>query len=357
MEVIDNTLHEGYMQRCIALAASRLGKVKSNPMVGAVIVYKNEIIGEGCHEFFGGPHAEVNAINSVQDKSLLPYSTLYVNLEPCVHFGKTPPCSTLIVESKIPQVVIGQQDPNPKVLGNGITYLQSHGVAVVSGILEKECRALNQRFNTFHEKKRPYILLKWAESADGFIDPIRQNDIAQSVAISSKHSRTMVHQWRSEEMGIMVGINTVLKDNPQLDVRWYVGDSPIRLILDPHLKSVLHPELQIWNGRVRTIIFHHQSLYHSIMEGAEMVTCSEENYLQNVMHFLYDIQVLSIMVEGGAITHQHFMDQGLFDEIRRFISSEKITEGIAAPQITNALLTRDSIIEGGDRLLTYQSLI
>ncbi len=349
--------HETFMQSCIDLAQTRLGKVKSNPMVGAVVIFNGEIIGQGCHEYFGGPHAEVNAINHVTDKSLLPYSTLYVNLEPCAHFGKTPPCVELIVEHKIPRVVIGQLDPNPKVLGKGVQYLESHGIEVLTGISESACRNLNRRFNTFHEKKRPYVVLKWAESADGFIDPIRQDQVAYSVAISSTYSRTMVHQWRSEEMGILVGINTVLKDNPQLDVRWHVGDSPIRLIVDPHLKSIHHPELNIWNGRVRTIIFHHQSLYHSIMEGAELVTCSENNFLQEIMDFLYNNAILSIMVEGGAITHQHLIDQNLFDEIRRFISPNSLEAGVKAPQIKHCQQLMNSIIEGGDQLMTYQPLI
>jgi diaminohydroxyphosphoribosylaminopyrimidine deaminase/5-amino-6-(5-phosphoribosylamino)uracil reductase len=347
------TEHEKYMRRCIDLAQERLGKVKSNPLVGAVVVHNDTIIGEGCHEYFGGPHAEVNAINKVVDKSLLPYSTLYVNLEPCAHFGKTPPCAELIVESKIPRVVIGQLDPNPKVLGRGVAYLKSHGIEVELDILKESCLALNKRFNTFHQEERPYIILKWAESSDGFIDPIRKDNVAQSVAISSKFSRTLVHQWRSEEMGILVGINTVLKDNPQLDVRWYVGDSPIRLILDPHLKSIHHPELNIWNGRNRTIIFHHQSLYHSLMEGAELITCSEENFLMDVMHFLHNNQILSVLVEGGTITHQHFMDNDLFDEIRRFVSQETLQDGVKAPQIKNASLANETIIEGGDTLMTY----
>ncbi len=351
--MMTSTNHEQFMQRCIDLASSRLGKVKSNPMVGAVVVYNNEIIGEGCHEFFGGPHAEVNAINGVKDLSLLPHSTLYVNLEPCVHFGKTPPCADLIVSSKIGRVVIGQKDPNPKVNGQGIDYLRSHGIEVIDGVMHQECLDLNKRFNTFHQKKRPYVILKWAESKDGIIDPIRTNNIAQSVAISSKPSRTLVHLWRSEEMGIMVGINTVLADNPQLDVRWHVGDSPIRLVIDPHLKSILHPELNIWNGRFRTIIFHHQSLYHSLMEGGEMITCSEENFLRDILNFLYNNHILSVLVEGGAITHQHFIDNDLFDEIRRFVAQENLQDGVKAPQIKNASLANETIIEGGDTLMTY----
>ncbi|MEY4329768.1 MAG: bifunctional diaminohydroxyphosphoribosylaminopyrimidine [Bacteroidota bacterium] len=345
--------HTPFMARCLALASPRLGKVKSNPLVGAVLVQDNEIIGEGCHEFFGGPHAEVNAINSVKNAALLPHATLYVNLEPCVHFGKTPPCASLIVESKIKHVVIGQLDPNPKVNGQGVQFLRDHGIQVTTGILEEECRQLNVRFNTYHEKKRPYLILKWAESMDGFIDPIRKDDTAQSVAISSKPSRTLVHQWRSQEMGILVGINTVLKDNPQLDVRWHVGDSPIRLILDPHLKSIRHPELQIWNGRVRTIVFHHQSLYHSLMEGAELITCTEEHFLQDVMNYLHQNQIISILVEGGAITHQHFMKQQLFDEIRQFVSNTQLHDGVHAPKIAHSAMVSESIIEGGDQLNIY----
>jgi diaminohydroxyphosphoribosylaminopyrimidine deaminase/5-amino-6-(5-phosphoribosylamino)uracil reductase len=244
---------EKYMKRCLELARFGLGNVAPNPMVGAVIVYNGFIIGEGYHQKYGGAHAEVNAINSVRDKSLLDKSTLYVNLEPCSHFGKTPPCADLIVERKIPKVVIGTMDTFEKVSGRGAAILEKNGIKVCRGCLEKESREINKRFFTFHEKKRPYVILKWAETADGFIDRVREPGQTEPSWITDEIARMLVHKWRTEEQSIMIGTHTAMMDNPRLNVRSWTGKNPVRIVLDRELKlsSVLH----IFDQSQPTLVF------------------------------------------------------------------------------------------------------
>ena len=236
-----NSPDEVFMQRCLELAGNGLGYVAPNPMVGAVVVHKGEVIGEGYHRQFGQAHAEVNAIQAVKDSSLLEESTLYVNLEPCVHTGKTPPCTDLILAKKIPSVVIGTPDPNPLVQGKGIEKLIKSGIQVTTGIIEDACRDLNKRFFTFHKLKRPYIILKWAQTKDGFIDIKRKAGESIGVNwITSPLSRDLVHKWRSEEQGIMAGTHTVIMDNPHLNVRHWNGKNPVRIVLDRSLKIPKH---------------------------------------------------------------------------------------------------------------------
>jgi diaminohydroxyphosphoribosylaminopyrimidine deaminase/5-amino-6-(5-phosphoribosylamino)uracil reductase len=247
----DVKIHEKYIKRCIELAKNGLGTTYPNPLVGSVIVFENQIIGEGWHQKAGKPHAEVHAINSVKDISLLSKATIYVSLEPCSHFGKTPPCSDLIIENNIPNVVIGTVDPNEKVAGKGIQKLIDAGIHVTIGILENECNELNKRFFTFHQKKRPYIILKWAETADGFIAPVFKNK-QQPVWITNPSSRQLVHKWRSEEQAILVGTQTVLDDNPSLSVRDWTGNQPIKIILDP--KNRLDENLTVFNSDEKTLV-------------------------------------------------------------------------------------------------------
>ena len=242
---------EFFLNQCIEIARLGIGSVSPNPMVGSVIVYKGEVIGEGYHEKYGSDHAEVNAINSVKDKSLLSKSTLYVNLEPCSHFGKTPPCSDLIIKYKIPKVVIGCMDTYSEVDGTGIDKMRNAGIEVKVGIVEKLCRDLNKRFFTFHEKKRPYIILKWAESKDGFIAPKNQKE---PFWMTSNKSKKLVHKWRSEEDSVLVGRITAEKDNPSLTVRESTVKNPIRLVIDKNLK--LSKNLNLFNSESKTIIFN-----------------------------------------------------------------------------------------------------
>ena len=239
------------MLRCIQLAENGLGNTYPNPLVGSVIVYKNKIIGEGWHYQSGMPHAEVNAIASVKNQSLLKDSTIYVSLEPCSHFGKTPPCANLIIEKGIKTVIIGSMDPNPKVAGNGIKFLKDHGSYVVERVLEKECNKLNKRFFTFFKKQRPYIILKWAETSDGFISPKDKTE-KRPVWITNKKSRQLVHKWRAEESSILIGTNTAIEDNPSLTTRDWEGNSPIRLVIDKSLKIPI--DANVFNLRAKTII-------------------------------------------------------------------------------------------------------
>ncbi|MEO5778114.1 MAG: bifunctional diaminohydroxyphosphoribosylaminopyrimidine deaminase/5-amino-6-(5-phosphoribosylamino)uracil reductase RibD [Flavobacterium sp.] len=321
-------IHENYIKRCIELAKNGFGTTYPNPMVGSVIVYNNEIIGEGWHRKSGESHAEVNAINSVNDKSLLSKATLYVSLEPCSHFGKTPPCCDLIIKHKIPNVVVGTIDPNSKVSGTGIQRLIESGANVTVGVLKKECNELNKRFFTFHQKKRPYIILKWAESQDRFIAPLTK-DKKEPVWISNEFSRQLVHKWRSEEQAILVGTNTVLDDNPKLDVRDWKGENPIRIVLDKTGK--ISNDFFVKNGKTKTIIITEQ----------ENLTFSEnciyENAIfdidltQTIADISYKYGIQSIIIEGGKQTLQSFIDDNLWDEARVFIGNIHLKIGIKAP--------------------------
>lgn len=339
-------IQEKYIRRCIELATNGLGTTYPNPMVGSVIVYEGKIIGEGWHKKAGEPHAEVNAINSVKDKSLLKKATIYVSLEPCSHFGKTPPCCNLIIDNKIPNVVIGTVDPNIKVAGNGIKRLMEAGVRVNVGVLEKECYELNKRFFTFHEKKRPYIILKWAESQDSFIAPTEKLE-QKPVWITNRYSRQLVHKWRSEEQAILVGTQTVIADNPKLDVRDWTGNNPIRIVLDAN--SRIPKTSQILDNQVKTILFSNRKntieQENTIFEGIDF----ESDVANQIVQSLYEHQIQSVIIEGGSRTLQTFIDANLWDEARIFIGKVKFKQGIKAPNLIKKQSEKNYI--GTDELI------
>ena len=325
------------MDRALALAALGLGKTSPNPLVGAVIVYQDEIIGEGYHECYGHAHAEVNAIQSVKDASLLHKATLYVTLEPCAHFGKTPPCSDLIIGHKIPKVVIGCVDEHDKVCGKGIAKLKAAGCEVSVGVLETECKAHHKRFFTYHTKKRPYIILKWAESKDGFMAPLSKSE-TKPVWISNSYSRQLVHQWRAEEQAILVGANTVVQDNPSLTTREVEGPNPTRIVIDP--KNSLAETYQVFNSDAKTIRLT------SVEIDVQKPLASE------VCNALHTHQINSVIVEGGQKTLQAFMDENLWDEARIFSSDLKLVEGVSNPKISGTLVAETSIGSDCLKILT-----
>lgn len=322
---------ELYMTRCIELAKQSLGSVAPNPMVGAVIVCRDKIIGEGFHYRFGGDHAEVNAIQSVSDKTLLKDSTLYVNLEPCSHKGKTPPCAELIVKNEIPRVIIGTPDPNPLVSGKGIQLLHANGVEVKTGISEYSCIELNKRFFTYHLHMRPYVILKWAQTKDGFIDIIRKP--GQPIApnwISNELSRALVHKWRSEEQAIMIGTNTVKLDDPMLSTREWSGKNPVRIILDRHLS--LNEELKIFKSKIDTLIINEKKSYQA--DNFEYIQLKfTEQLIPEIMRELYKRNILSVIVEGGKMLIESIINQHIWDEARIFIGNKEFHRGIAAPKL------------------------
>lgn len=338
--------NEKYIRRCIELAKNGLGTTYPNPMVGSVIVCEGKIIGEGWHKKSGEPHAEVNAVNSVKDKSLLKKSTIYVSLEPCSHFGKTPPCCDLIIENQIPNVVIGTVDPNIKVAGNGIKKLMEAGINVTVGLLENECYELNKRFFTFHEKKRPYIILKWAESQDGFIAPLTKLE-QKPVWITNEFSRQLVHKWRSEEQAILVGTQTVIDDNPKLDVRDWTGKNPKRIVLDQNNR--IPENSQIFDNQSETIIFSKSTTSNpkenSNFEGIDF----SQNMASQIIDVLYQHQIQSVIIEGGRQTLQTFIDEKLWDEARIFIGTNSFENGIKAPII--ALRNSTKQVVGNDTLI------
>ena len=320
------------MRRCLELAKNGLGTTYPNPMVGSVIVSDDKIIGEGWHKKSGESHAEVNAVNAVKDKSLLKNATIYVSLEPCSHYGKTPPCCDLIIRNEIPNVVIGTVDPNIKVAGNGIKKLIEAGKNVIVGVLEAECVELNKRFFTFHNKKRPYVILKWAESKDGFIAPIRktQNDQIKRkpVWITNEFSQQLVHKWRSEEQAILVGTQTAVDDNPKLDVRDWTGNNPIRIVLDQNNR--IPKASHLFDNQVKTIIF-------SKLSASSKENCNFEgidfgqNIAKQILNILYKHQIQSVIIEGGSQTLQTFIDENIWDEARVFIGNPSFETGIKAP--------------------------
>lgn len=342
--------HEKYIQRCIELAKNGLGTTYPNPLVGSVIVYENKIIGEGWHKKAGEAHAEVNAVNSVKDKSLLEKATIYVSLEPCSHFGKTPPCCDLIIKNKIPNVVIGTVDPNIKVAGNGIKKLIEAGINVTVGILEEECNELNKRFFTFHQKKRPYIILKWAESQDGFIAP-KQKSENKPVWITNTYSRQLVHKWRSEEQAILVGTQTVIDDNPKLDVRDWTGESPIRLILDQNNR--IPRNCHIFDSQHKTVVLCKTTMNLDKENISFKGINFEENIAKKVVEFMYQHQIQSVIIEGGQQTLQTFIDTNLWDEARVFKGSIVFKEGTKAPVLNKNTFEKFLVIQ--DELLTYRN--
>ena len=310
------------MKMCIDLASKGFPKAMPNPLVGCIIVYRDKIIGTGYHQVYGENHAEVNAINSVEDKSLLNDSTLYVTLEPCVHFGKTPPCANLIVQSKIPRVVIGSLDTFSEVNGKGIEALREAGVTVKTSVLEGECRALNKRFFTFHEKERPYIILKWAKSSDGFIAPKNQT---KPFWMTGKESKKLVHQWRSEETAIIVGKNTVIKDNPLLTTREIKGDNPIRILIDKNLS--LATNYAVFNNEATTLVVNESK------ESQRHVKVDFNSFFPSLMKALHQRGIQSLIVEGGAITLNSFIASNYWDEARVFTSNKILDKGIQSPVI------------------------
>lgn len=319
------------MQRCIDLARLGLGHVAPNPMVGAVIVHEDKIIGEGYHRYYGGNHAEVEAINAVIDQSLLANSTLYVSLEPCSHHGKTPPCSDLIVKKGIKKVIIGVQDSHSKVNGRGIEKMRNAGIEVTVSVLEKECRELNKRFFTFHERQRPYVILKWAQSQDGYLDKIRQPEEKGIHWISSPETKVLVHKWRSEEQSIMVGRKTVQIDNPSLTVREFSGNNPIRIIIDGQLQ--LSKELNIFSDDAKTFIFNR--IKNDKTANIEWIKIAETN-VETILHELYKRDIISVFVEGGSRTLHYFIFGNVWDEARVIVGSSKLLDGTRAPFISNA---------------------
>ena len=322
------SLGEKYMKRCLDLARRGEGYTAPNPMVGSVIVCDGKIIGEGFHREFGGPHAEVHAINSVKNNSLLEKSTLYVNLEPCAHQGKTPPCAELIVSKRIPCVVVGSVDPFAEVAGRGIEIMRNAGIEVTTGLMEKECFELNRRFLTFHTKKRPYIILKWAQTQDGFIDSDRSTE--RPVWITNELSRISVHRQRTEEAAILIGTNTVLMDNPALTVRAWSGRQPVRMALDR--QNRIPGTMTIKDGKVPTIIFTESN--NESRRNLEFVTIDFGKPLpEQILSFMYSRKMQSVIIEGGRLLLQTFIDSNLWDEAFIYTGSCWFGRGIKAPVI------------------------
>lgn len=332
---------EFYIRRCIELAQKAIGNTYPNPLVGSVIVHNDKIIGEGYHHKAGESHAEINAINSVEEKSLIPESTIYVSLEPCAHFGKTPPCALKIVELGFKKVVIGAMDSHDKVNGKGKKIIQDAGIEVVSGVLEKECIELNKRFFTYHEKRRPFIILKWAESGDRFMD----KDF-KPTQISNALTKQFVHQLRSNEHSILIGTMTALRDNPSLTTREIVGRNPIRILIDIDLK--VPKDFNVYSNESETLVFN------SVKEGDEgnikFIKTSRENFIENMLKTLHELQIQSIIVEGGSLVLQQFIDAGLWDETIIIKNKNLVLEnGTKAPRFNKTPIDtrdfRDNIIE------------
>src|SRR5579872_5631479 len=338
------------MHRCLELARLGAGRVAPNPMVGAVLVHADRIIGEGYHQQYGKAHAEVNCIESVKEVELIERSTLYVSLEPCVHFGKTPPCADLVIAKGIPRVVVGCRDPFPEVDGKGIEKLRAAGVEVELGVLEAECIALNKRFFTFHLQHRPYVVLKWAQSADGKIAGVgapaggSNGGRGERTFISNAVTNRLVHRWRSEEASILVGSGTALADNPALTARlWDGGSDPIRLVIDRMLR--LPGDLQLFDGKVRTIVFNEVRHEEGGMLGYYEVA-ADSSLVHQVIVGLHRLKIQSVLVEGGARLLQSFIDAGCWDEARVITNEElELSGGLPAPEL------RDAVAVSSDRLL------
>nr|WP_297788172.1 bifunctional diaminohydroxyphosphoribosylaminopyrimidine deaminase/5-amino-6-(5-phosphoribosylamino)uracil reductase RibD [uncultured Allomuricauda sp.] len=345
-------IHQKYILRCIELAKKGLGTTAPNPMVGCVIVHDNKIIGEGFTSPYGGPHAEVNAINAVNDKDLLKEASLYVTLEPCSHYGKTPPCADLIAKHKLKEVFIGLQDPHDKVAGKGIKKLENAGCKVTVGILEDECRGHHKRFLTFQEKKRPYIILKWAESDDGFLAPdaAKRSDNPEPFWITNAHSKQLVHQWRSQEQAILVGTNTVLEDNPKLTTRNWAGKDPIRVVLDRNLK--IGSNYHVLDTSVRTIFLTEVEDASKYMEGVDYVIIDfSANLAKEICDALHQHNITSVIIEGGTKTLQTFIDENLWDEARIFKGAVCFKNGLPAPKLKGTLQHQNKILT--DTLSVY----
>jgi len=363
-------VHEIYMQRCLDLAKNGQRAAMPNPSVGAVLVYEGRIIGEGHTSAYGGPHGEVNCINSVTeaDRHLIPNATLYVSLEPCSHYGKTPPCCDLIIHHNIKNIVVGTADPHEKVSGNGIRKLKEAGKNVIVGVLEKECRESNKRFFTFHEHKRPYVILKWAESADGYLSPsdrLLDDSIGESskniednlenkkpVWITNKYSRQLVHKWRAEETAILVGTQTVLDDNPQLDVRDWTGPNPVRIVLDRTCK--ISDYYSVKNQKIKTIVLTEQTNLPNLDNLLYETVAFDARLPHAIMDVLYRHNLLSVIVEGGRQTLQTFIDANLWDEARVFKGTTVFGNGTKAPQLQQAIAATTQFILD-DQLIIFSN--
>ncbi|PWK21859.1 diaminohydroxyphosphoribosylaminopyrimidine deaminase [Arcicella aurantiaca] len=341
------TIHHSqlYMKRALQMARLGAGYVSPNPMVGCVIVHNGKIIGEGWHKKYGEGHAEVNAVNSVEDKSLLSESEVYVTLEPCSHYGKTPPCADLLIKHHVKKVIICNLDPNPLVAGKGIEKLRQAGIEVETGVLEAEGREVNKRFFTFIEKQRPYIILKWAESADGFIAKPNY----QAVQISNNLSRRFVHKMRAEEDAIMVGTNTARYDNPKLDTRFWTGKNAIRVVIDKDLS--LSKDLNIFDDSQVTICYN--LLENKILNNNIWVKIEESHSFEKfIIQDLYQRKVQSVIIEGGTVLLQSFIDLGLWDEAIILKSKKILGEGINAPKLNKPEHSREYL--SGDSVVYYK---
>lgn len=347
-------IHEIYINRCLQLAENGLGRTYPNPMVGSVVVHKGKIIGEGWHQKAGEPHAEVNAINSVRDKSLFAHSAIFVSLEPCSHYGKTPPCSDLIIASGIKEVYIGTVDPFSQVAGRGIQKLMTAGCKVMVGILEKECQELNRRFFTFIKRERPYIILKWAESADGYISPKAPiQSERKPVWISNQYSRQLVHKWRSEEQGILVGTNTAIADNPSLTTRKWHGPDPVRIVVDRQQR--IPGDSALFDGNARTIVISEKD--PSAFPASKHIEIVQVDFGRNlplqICSILYNQGIQSVIIEGGSQTLQSFIKEELWDEARVFTGKLRFGKGVRAPEFSGTLISEISILS--DNLKIYRN--
>jgi diaminohydroxyphosphoribosylaminopyrimidine deaminase / 5-amino-6-(5-phosphoribosylamino)uracil reductase len=329
------------MNRCLELAALGIGSVAPNPLVGCVIVHDEKIIGEGYHQSFGDNHAEVNAIKNVTDKSLLPQCTVYVNLEPCAHHGKTPPCADLLVKHNVKEVVIANVDPFKEVSGKGIQRLKDAGISVIEGVLSEKGAWLNRRFFNFHENKRPYIILKWAQTIDGYIDIDRKSgDGKEPLKITGDKANKLVHRWRTEESSILVGRQTVAKDNPKLTARLWPGKSPLRLVIDPQLQldadqNVLNDGRSTWVYNAKKTGNEGATDYHKISDPS--------SFQNEIATHLYESGIQSVIIEGGRETIRRFYEGGLWDEARVFTNSMRIGDGVRAPKFSGNEISKSHL--------------
>lgn len=339
-------MDERFMHRALFLAKLGLGKVAPNPLVGCVIVHDNIIIGEGFHQFYGGPHAEVNALKQVENPDLLKKATVYVTLEPCSHFGKTPPCSDILIKSGVKNVVIGTRDSNPLVSGKGIDKLKKAGIEVIENVLENECRKINRRFFTFHEKSRPYVILKWAQTSDGYLDKQRSSNEIGINWITEPETKSLVHKWRSEEQAILVGRNTIMNDNPSLTVRDFSGKNPIRIVIDSQL--AISNMKNVFSDDAETLVFNR--IKNEKIGNTEWIKIQETN-TDLILKELYKRGIQSVLVEGGSRTLQYFIIDNVWDEARVIVGNSQFGGGVKAPVLNK--LPNDTYLFGKDRIYNF----
>ncbi|MFZ4399836.1 MAG: bifunctional diaminohydroxyphosphoribosylaminopyrimidine deaminase/5-amino-6-(5-phosphoribosylamino)uracil reductase RibD [Bacteroidales bacterium] len=330
-----------YMLRCLELAKKGFSNVAPNPMVGCVIVHENKIIGEGFHRKYGEAHAEVNAIHSVINKELLTEATVYVNLEPCSHYGKTPPCADLLIKYQVKEVVIANTDPNPLVAGKGIEKLKNAGIKVITGVLEEEAKILNKRFFCYFTKNRPYIILKWAKTLDGFMD-IDRSVPGSNINnwITNNELKILVHKWRTEEAAIIVGTNTAINDNPRLNIRNWNGNQPLRLVLDENL--ILAETLNLFDKQHPTVVFTSLNRTNSHNISYQTINFCKDP-IQQILNYLYEVKITSLIVEGGRELLQSFINQELWDEARILTGNKTFTKGLKAPEIKGISISDEKI--------------